>query len=297
MTTTASRPAGARRADTDQSVRTPVPYFGGKQRTARRIIDLFPAHGHYVEPFAGSLAVLLAKRPSDHETVNDLDEHLMTWWRVLRERPEALARVCALTPHARAEHRAAVATDLDTIEADLEIARLVWVQLTQGRAGLRRRTGWRHYQAPASGTSMPSYLTGYVSRIAAAAARLQHVSLECRPALDVIADYGRHDSVLLYVDPPYLPSTRTAGAYLHEMTTADHVDLLTALTRVRSAVVLSGYTSPLYEAALTGWHRTEIPTTTGQGGRRQERIEVIWTNRETPTPDLFHTHTAEETDQ
>lgn len=55
----------------------------------------------------GSLAVLLAKTPSRMETVNDLDQDLMTFWRVLRERTFELERACTLTPHSRAEHAAA----------------------------------------------------------------------------------------------------------------------------------------------------------------------------------------------
>jgi hypothetical protein len=51
---------------------------------------LLPEHTHYVEPFAGSLAVLLAKPRSKMETVNDLDQDLMTFWRVLRDRPDEL---------------------------------------------------------------------------------------------------------------------------------------------------------------------------------------------------------------
>lgn len=82
----------------------PMAYYGGKTRLAAKIAALLPAHDHYVEPFAGSLAVLLAKKPSRMETVNDLENLLMTFWRVLRDKPEQLARVCALTPHSRAEY-------------------------------------------------------------------------------------------------------------------------------------------------------------------------------------------------
>lgn len=73
-------------------MRPPIPYFGGKMLVGPAIADLLPPHGHYVEPYCGSLAVLLAKAPSDHETVNDLDGRLMTFWRVLRDRPDDLAR-------------------------------------------------------------------------------------------------------------------------------------------------------------------------------------------------------------
>ncbi|SKX50305.1 D12 class N6 adenine-specific DNA methyltransferase [Mycobacteroides abscessus subsp. abscessus] len=68
--------------------KSPVPYFGGKSWLAERLASVLPPHRHYVEVCGGSLAVLLAKRPSRQETVNDLDNHLMTFWRVLRDRPD-----------------------------------------------------------------------------------------------------------------------------------------------------------------------------------------------------------------
>jgi len=270
-------------------VKPPITYFGGKMTLAQHITALLPEHGHYVEPFGGSLAVLLAKPRSDHETVNDLDGDLMTFWRILRDRPDDLARVCALTPHSRAEHAASYA--LDDCD-DLERARRVWVQLTQGRAGVRSRTGWRHYVNPAgSSASMPRYLAGYVGRIAAAADRLVGVSLESRPALELIRSYGRDPKVLLYVDPPYLGTTRQSGGYVHEMKDeAEHRELADALQSCKAAVVLSGYHSPLYDDLYRGWDRHSIATSTGQGGTWESRTEVLWSNRPLgvqPTFDLF----------
>ena len=55
----------------------PMTYFGGKTRLAHRIASLLPRHEHYVEPFCGSLAVLLAKAPSRLETVSDVDGDLI----------------------------------------------------------------------------------------------------------------------------------------------------------------------------------------------------------------------------
>src|SRR5580765_3117939 len=211
----------------------PLAYFGGKTKLGRRIAARLPCHEHYVEPFAGSLAVLLAKQPSRIETVSDLDGDLVTFWRVLREQPDDLRRACALTPHSRAEHQAAfdLAGDLD----DLERARRVWVQLTQGRMGVRTRTGWRNYVDPAgTKTAMPGYLDGYVDRMAACARRLHNVSLESRPALQIIKDYGASPRVLIYADPPYLGSTRKSGRYKHEMLTdAQHEELADALHQAR----------------------------------------------------------------
>lgn len=269
-------------------LKPPILYFGGKITLGPRIAQLLPAHTHYVEPFAGSLAVLLAKALSPHETVNDLDGDLMTFWRVLRDEPADLERVCALTPHSRGEFD--LARDLDSSPTDLERARRVWVLLTQGRAGRMVRTGWRHYVDPSgSSVGMPGYLAGYAARIPPAAARLRKVSLESRDALELIGKYGASPEVCLYVDPPYLGSTRANDrAYRHELRTEDeHRELADALLKARSAVVLSGYPSPLYDELYAGWQRHDMAASTGQGGTWANRTEVLWSNRPLGEPHLF----------
>jgi DNA adenine methylase len=268
-------------------VKPPFTYFGGKTAIAERIAALLPPHEHYVEPFAGSLAVLLAKPRSRMETVNDLDGDLMTFWRVLRDRPDDLERVCVLTPHSRAEYRASRDPSAD----DLERARRVWVRLTQGRGGhVTRKTGWRFYEDPmGSHSSMPEYLAAYTNRLAPVAARLIKVSLECKPAAELIAEYGRHAETLIYADPPYLGSTRTWGNnYTHEMRTEpEHEALAGVLRACRARVILSGYHSPLYDRLYEGWHVRQVRTQTGNGGTDRARLEVLWSNRPFPQGHLF----------
>lgn len=266
-------------------MKPPFPYFGAKGTIAERIVSLLPAHEHYVEPFAGSMAVLLAKPLAKMETANDLDGNLVTFWRVLRERPEDLARACALTPHSREEYL--TCREETSVGDELETARRVWVVLTQGRGGTLRdaKTGWRHFVQPrGSSVGMPGYLSGYVDRMAAITARLRNVSLECLPAEDLIAKYGREPQVLMYVDPPYLGSTRGWGNnYRHEMKRDDeHRALAELLHACKASVVLSGYASELYDDELyPDWHRIEIPTMTGNGvgERGLARTEVLWSNR------------------
>lgn len=258
-------------------MKPPVPYFGGKGRIAPWIASLLPAHGHYVEPYAGGLSVLLAKRPSPMETVNDLDGELMNMWRVLRDRPTELIRACALTPHSRQE----LAVSHEPAADELEAARRTWSLLAQGRSGTLRNTGWRHYIDPAGSTiGMPGYMSAYVDRLAAAAERLAKVSLESLPALDLIGKYGAAADVLLYVDPPYLGSTRPHSNYRHEMRDEDaHRELAAALADCRASVVLSGYDSPLYAELYDGWHRYTQQTMTGNAKASKGRTEVLWSNR------------------
>jgi DNA adenine methylase len=273
-------------------VKPPVPYFGSKARIAEQIVALLPDHGHYVEPYCGSLAVLLAKPPSRMETVNDLDQDLVTFWRILRDRPEDMVRACELTPHSRAELTAA----WDPTTDDVERARRVWVRLSQGRGGMMRRAGWRHY-ATTSGSSigMPGYLEAYRERLLPAAERLRNVSLECLPALTVIGKYGAAEDVLLYVDPPYLGATRTDSnsRYGVEMRGEnDHRELAAALADCRATVVVSGYDSPLYGELYAGWYRHQLPTMTGNAKTAKDRVEVLWSNRELGQDRLFDTHPA-----
>jgi DNA adenine methylase len=266
----------------------PFSYFGGKTTLAPAIAALLPKHDHYVEPFAGSLAVLLAKRPTGWETVNDLDGDLMTFWRVLRDRPDELARVAALTPHARAEVE--LARDLD-VPDDLERARRVWVCLTQSRAMTMKATGWKYDQQfgiNPNRISRPAHLDAFARRMEPAARRLKRVSLECRDALDVIADYGQHERVCIYADPPYLGSTRHAnGRYRHELQDDDgHASLAAALNACKATVILSGYAAPLYEELFDGWHCTRLKAPTTLSGDT-DRIEVLWSNRQLGEPTLF----------
>ena len=69
-------------------MRSPISWFGGKMRLAKRIVPLLPPHTTYVEPFGGGAAVLFAKPPSPVEVYNDLDGGLVNFFRVLRNRSQ-----------------------------------------------------------------------------------------------------------------------------------------------------------------------------------------------------------------
>ena len=76
-----------------QLLRAPFPWFGGKSRAASIIWARFGDVANYIEPFAGSLAVLLARpTPPRIETVNDLDCNVANFWRAVQADPEAVAK-------------------------------------------------------------------------------------------------------------------------------------------------------------------------------------------------------------
>lgn len=88
-----------------------------------------------------------------------------------------------------------------------------------------------------------------------------------------------HDGIetLHYVDPPYVFATRAdlSKDYAHELSDADHSDLLKFLRSLKGMVILSGYPSQLYESGLHGWARHER-FALADGAK--PRTEVLWIN-------------------
>lgn len=249
-----------------------VRYHGGKVRMAPKIIGLMPAHEAYVEPFGGGAAVLLAKPRARLEVYNDIDGDMVALFRALREAPQALAEAVALTPFARAEHEMAYQPTDELVERARRV--LVRSHFGHGSSGVHRTTGFR--SAGLRAGALPVH--GWASlpkTITESAERMRGVVIENRPAVRVMQ---AHDAVgtLHYIDPPYLPETRDKGRdYRHEMTRADHEELLSALLRLRGKVIVSGYASAMYDAVLEGWRRIEVKAL---ADRAAKRVEVLWLN-------------------
>ena len=102
--------------------------YGTDRSTARKvawrqallvsaIIETFPSHHTYVEPFGGAASVLLNKPIAAVEVYNDLDLRITRLFRVLRDHGPELQRRLSLTPYSEAEFREAQAEAPDEIEA------------------------------------------------------------------------------------------------------------------------------------------------------------------------------------
>lgn len=267
-------------------MRTPLTYYGGKQRLARQIVPLMPAHRVYFEPFAGGAAVLFAKPRAERETLNDVDGRVMRFWRALRERPDELAAAVALTPYSRAEWEDCKAAP--DVEDDVEAARRFLVHVDQSFS--REGTGWSppsilfdrrgRWQAGVW-QNMPPKLLG-------AATRLSGVALECGDALDLIPRYDQPDA-LIYCDPPYAPSSRLepGKGYRHDADETFWPRLVEVLAGVEhAAVILSGYPCP--EAEDLGWRSVALSHKRTVQARAGSTLsiapEVVWLSPSVPEP-------------
>src|SRR4051794_38945152 len=83
-------------------VRPILRWPGGKSRHLPIILPMITPHLCYVEPFAGGLAVLLAKEPSRSEVVNDTNGTLVALYRNVQYHSEALLDEIRWTLNGRA---------------------------------------------------------------------------------------------------------------------------------------------------------------------------------------------------
>ncbi len=267
-------------------MRAPFTYYGGKMGMAPRIVSLMPPHRVYIEPFFGSGSVFFAKAPARHEIINDLDHNVVTFFRLLRDHPEDLERVCTLTPYARAEYEAA---DLDEAGLDdLERARRFWVRVNQSfskTAG--RQTGWSITTARTQ--PVAESVIGRLGRFSKCVERLARTQIEHCDAADLIDRLATSETVV-YADPPYLASTRRGRDrlrpkdYLHDMgEPADHERLAEVLHSTPATVILSGYPSELYEKLYADWWHQDVAVTVHSSNSatsaRGARTERLWANR------------------
>lgn len=257
-----------------QSVRAIVKYPGAKWRIADWIISMMPPHKSYLEPFFGSGAVFFRKSKSRIETINDLDGEVVNLFRCVREDAAELARRVSATPYARTEYYAAF--DNPSTEDSFEQARRFLLRHWQGH-GFRScsRSGWKHDVNGREFDYAVRYWNELPGWILQAVTRLKEAQIECMDAERLIPRFNRTD-VLLYADPPYLPSTRKIKKqYAHEMTDADHVRMLELLLQHKGPVMLSGYDNEMYNMALNGWQKHQTETTVEKG---LHRTETLWTN-------------------
>ncbi len=252
-------------------------YPGAKWQIADWIVSMMPKHDVYLEPFFGSGAVFFAKQPSRVETINDLDGNIVNLFRVIRERHRELADLIRFTPWARDEFLPLIGRCgvLQKSGDDIEDARRFLVRCWQAH-GTRTsdRSGWRHEVQGMQGKNSSKVWQDLPYRIINTALRLKEAQIENRPALDLIERYC-YPQVLIYVDPPYVMSTRRGRMYANEMTDNDHIRLLEALQQHPGPVLLSGYECDLYNDRLQNWSRHTRKSNAEKGQLRQE---MLWLN-------------------
>lgn len=255
-----------------------IKYPGSKWNIASWIINHFPEHKVYCEPFFGTGAVFFTKAPSFIETINDINGDIVNLFKVCRERSEELIRIINLTPWSRAEYIACEEPASDEVER----ARRTIVRFKQSHSGCNHPKSWRASYTAGSPQNTKSWneLPGLIVEVCS---RLKEAQIENRDALKIIECYNNTDS-LLYLDPPYPLKTRNCVMYKNEMLDKQHSELLEIIKKSKAAVCISTYENELYGNMLKDWYKDFRYTTALTGEKRKE---VIYMNYQPPMLSLI----------
>lgn len=256
-------------------------WYGGKFNHLNWLLPLLPESTHYCEPFGGSAAVLINKKPSPVETYNDIDGEVVNFFRVLRDRPDELIKAIGLTPFSREELRIAVEESITNL-SELERARRFFVRARQVRTGLAQTATagrWAHCKltSRAGMAGAVSRWLGSVEGLSEIVQRLLRVQIENAPAIEVIQRYDSEET-FFYCDPPYPHESRgDSNAYGYEMTDREHQELAEVLGNVKGKVALSGYHCELLDTLYQDWNYIES-NPKQCFSVKQPRTEVLWIN-------------------
>jgi DNA adenine methylase len=265
-------------------IRAVAPWYGSKRTLAPRIVSELGPHKFYVEPFCGSLAVLLAKPPVAMETANDLHGDLINLARVLANETaaEALYKAASrLLMHEQlhGEFKAECVSGPETVAPSVREVAMVHVDRAlaylcmswmgrNGSAGTRPGNITTARRFTSNGGSGGLRWRSAVDSIPAWHERLRAVSISRMDAFELLERLGDQAGTAVYVDPPYL---RKTDKYIHDLAAGDHERLAKVLGRFKAArVVVSYYDEPELRELYKDWTWVECPVTKGLAnqGRR-----------------------------
>lgn len=278
---------------------SPLKWHGGKSYLAKRIIELMPPRCrypnapvpedpgwlHYVEPYFGGGAVLLANDPNGiSEVVNDIHFGLTNFWRVLQDQEQfaEFQRIVQAIPFSQAEYRASF--PVSVVESNpVHCAVNFFIHCRQSMSGRMNSFApvTRNRTRRGMNEQVSAWLNG-IDGLPAVHSRMKRVLVLNDDAVKVIKQQDG-PRTLYYCDPTYIPETRTSpDVYAYEMTVEQHVELLETLAKIKGRFILSGYDSDLYHefAQDHNWScdGIEIDNKSSKAKTKEKKRECLWRN-------------------
>jgi DNA adenine methylase len=207
----------------------PLSYIGGKNRIAKKIIEIFPKHTTYVEAFAGGAQVLFHKEPSPVEILNDLDGDIVNFFRVCQSHHEELLRYLKFTLVSRKWFALYEAQTPEALTDIQRAARFFYLQ-KNAFGGLILKRNY-HYCIARPPNLNPGSLPQLFENVHQ---RLEKVQIESLPYEEILRRYDRPQT-LFYLDPPYWDRK----LYRFNFSEGDFSKLEERLQKVRGKFILS----------------------------------------------------------
>ena len=266
-------------------INSPFKWVGGKSRLRKQITSLFPEHTCYVELFAGAAWVLFGKPPSNVEVLNDIDQDLITFFRVVKEKPEELIASFEWELVSRAEFDRLAQLDTSKL-TDIQRAHRFYYLIMASWGG---EFHYPRFQTSINDGGHGNRLFGGLEtlkkRILPVYERLRTVIIE---NLDWQACFDRYNrpGALIYIDPPY---PENGCNYVYNMReTKEHELLASKLQQAQCKWVVSSYDTDFVRQLFANYTIVPLESKSGMnteknGNTRVTNKEVIILNYPLPT--------------
>lgn len=266
-------------------MKTPISYYGGKQTMLKHILPLIPEHTLYTEAFCGGAAVLFAKRPVGAEIINDINMELTNFYWCAQVYYPDLKREIDKTLHSRNVHEhAAHINQYPQFFSPVERAWAVWALCKMSFASMIDGSFGYDFSGgvPKKLRNAKDEFTVTLSK------RLEHVTIESRNALDVIATYDCSNA-FHFVDPPYINSD--CGHYDGIFSEQNMEQLLRLLETVKGKFMLTMFPYDMIEdyARKNGWiiNRVERTISASKTNRRKQEEWMVCNYKSKEQTTLF----------
>ena len=214
-------------------MKTPITYYGGKQKLINEIKPLIPAHNLYCEPFCGGAAIFFSKEPSEIEVLNDTNSELINFYRTVQIDFVSLEKEVRISLHSRRLHKdAEVIYQNPHMFSEVKRAWAVWVLAAQSFSSMLDGSWGYDVSRGCTTSKITNKRDSFTEDFAY---RLQNVQIECTDALRIINSRDSEKS-FFYCDPPYFNSN--CGHY-DGYSKEDFEQLLKTLTKIEGKFILS----------------------------------------------------------
>ena len=272
-------------------LKSPVNRIGGKYYLVDWLVSKLPCHVLSCEPFCGAGHLLFAKEPSPVEILNDVDHHLIGFFRVIQhpETRQMLIEKLNYMPYSRSLwNRIRSQWKAGDIPQD-EIERAAWWYYLNRTTFSGDQKGGGFAVLSITGRNPCTSFRNTIKTLDDVAERLRGVIIENLPYAECFRRYDSPET-LFYCDPPYLNTEHYYGK--NSFSQDDHCKLAKLLNEAKAKVMVSHYQNGLYDELYREWNKATYQSFKGShkaepGTEKPVTVECLWTNFEPKQRGLF----------
>lgn len=257
--------------------RYPISYYGGKNQMLKHLLPLIPEHTLYCEPFIGGGAKYWAKEPSKIEVINDKNEFITNFYKVIKTNYAALADKIKVTLHSKASHKEALLIyKMPEIYSALDKAWAIWVMANMSYGSIIGSSFGYNKKTKNSCAKKVNFKRSLFEHSEFLKERIENTTIEHSDAHIIIKRYDTEDTYF-YLDPPYIDTMQGHyKGYLLEDYTRD----LDCLTQIKGKFLLSSFDSDILNEYVknNNWYQIKVERSMAMTNNTRKKVEVLTAN-------------------